>query len=209
MKRQFLIAFWLFVAILPMSAQTLTEAWTSMPDSLLPHLEQASRARLIELANAGLTAEVDNKLHGKSRLDTLCQNFLQLTVSEGQTVQMKLLPTRQAEGQGRDSVICLVQTFKGPAAESRVRVFTRQWALLSDTCYREKSLLVKPDTLSADSYQQLLERIPLVMWEATLQADSDELLLTPSLPLMFVEEKEKMKPLLLQRNLKWNGEIFK
>ena len=45
--------------------------------------------------------------------------------------------------------------------------------------------------------------------EAMLKADSDELLLTPSLPLMFVEEKEKMKPLLLQRNLKWNGEIFK
>ena len=192
-----------------MGAQTFKEAWASMPDSLLPHLEQASRVRLVELANAGLPAEVDNNLHGKSRLDTLCQNFLQLTVSEGQTVQMKLLPTSQVEGQGRDSVICLVQTFRGPAAESRVRMFTSQWALLSDTCYREKSLLVKPDTLSADTYQQLLERIPLVMWEATLKVDSDELLLTPSLPLMFVEEKEKMKPLLLQRNLKWNGETFK
>ena len=180
-----------------------------MPDSLLPHLEQASRVRLFELADAGMPAEVENKLHGKSRLDTLCQHFLQLTASESQTVQMKLLPLRQAEEQGGDSVLCVVQTLRGPAAESRVRVFTRQWALLSDTCYRDKSLLVKSDTLSADDYQQLLNSIPLVVWEATLNAYSDELLLTPSLPLMFVEEKERRNPLLLQRNLKWDGKTFK
>ena len=180
-----------------------------MPDSLLPYLDKSKRAQLLELNDDRMPAEADNKLQGTSRLDTLLQNFLQVSASESMVLQMKLLPCQSAEGQEADSVLCLVQTLKGPCPESRVRLFSRSWELLSDTCYRDKKLLVRPDTISAERFAELLESISLVVWKSELLSDADELVLTPSLPLLFVEEKEKMKPLLLQRNLKWNGKTFK
>ncbi|MBR5036135.1 MAG: DUF3256 family protein [Prevotella sp.] len=209
MKKQLLTLFWLLLAVLPASAQTLREAWVAMPDSLLPYLDKGKRAQLLELNDARMPAEVDNKLQGKSRLDTLLQNFLQVSASESMVLQMKLLPSQPAEGQGADSVLCVVQTVKGPCPESRVRLFSRSWELLSDTCYRDKKLLMRPDTISAERFAELLESIPLVMWKSDLLPDADELVLTPSLPMLFVEEKEKKQPLLLQINLKWNGKTFK
>ena len=209
MKKQLLTLFWLLLAVLPVSAQTLREAWVAMPDSLLPYLDKSKRAQLLELNDDRMPAEADNKLQGTSRLDTLLQNFLQVSASESMVLQMKLLPCQSAEGQEADSVLCMVQTLKGPCPESRVRLFSRSWELLSDTCYRDKKLLVRPDTISAERFAELLEGLSLVVWKSELLPDADELVLTPSLPLLFVEEKEKMKPLLLQRNLKWNGKTFK
>ena len=209
MKKQLLTLFWLLLAVFPAGAQTLREAWVAMPDSLLPYLDKSKRAQLLELNDDRMPAEVDNKLQGTSRLDTLLQNFLQVSASESMVLQMKLLPCQFAEGQEADSVLCMVQTLKGPCPESRVRLFSRSWELLSDTCYRDKKLLVRPDTISAERFAELLESISLVVWKSELLPDADELVLTPSLPLLFVEEKEKMKPLLLQRNLKWNGKTFK
>lgn len=209
MKKQLLTLFWLLLAVLPVSAQTLRDAWVVMPDSLLPYLDKSKRAQLLELNDDRMPAEADNKLQGTSRLDTLLQNFLQVSASESMVLQMKLLPCQFAEGQEVDSVLCMVQTLKGPCPESRVRLFSRSWELLSDTCYRDKKLLVRPDTISAERFAELLESISLVVWKSELLPDADELLLTPSLPLLFVEEKEKMEPLLLQRNLKWNGKTFK
>ena len=209
MKKQLLTLFWLLLAVLPAGAQTLREAWVAMPDSLLPYLDKSKRAQLLELNDDRMPAEVDNKLQGTSRLDTLLQNFLQVSASESMVLQMKLLPCQSAEGQEADSVLCMVQTLKGPCPESRVRLFSRSWELLSDTCYRDKKLLMRPDSISAERFAELLESISLVVWKSELLPDADELVLTPSLPLLFVEEKEKMKPLLLQRNLKWNGKTFK
>ena len=209
MKKQLLTLFWLLLAVLPAGAQTLREAWVAMPDSLLPYLDKSKRAQLLELNDARMPAEADNKLQGTSRLDTLLQNFLQVSASESMVLQMKLLPCQSAEGQEADSVLCMVQTLKGPCPESRVRLFSRSWELLSDTCYRDKKLLMRPDSISAERFAELLESISLVVWKSELLPDADELVLTPSLPLLFVEEKEKMKPLLLQRNLKWNGKTFK
>ena len=209
MKKQLLTLFWLLLAVLPAGAQTLREVWVAMPDSLLPYLDKSKRAQLLELNDDRMPAEADNKLQGTSRLDTLLQNFLQVSASESMVLQMKLLPCQSAEGQEVDSVLCLVQTLKGPCPESRVRLFSHSWELLSDTCYRDKKLLVCPDTISAERFAELLESISLVVWKSELPPDADELVLTPSLPLLFVEEKEKMKPLLLQRNLKWNGKTFK
>ena len=209
MKKQLLTLFWLLLAVLPAGAQTLREAWVAMPDSLLPYLDKSKRAQLLELNDDRMPAEADNKLQGTSRLDTLLQNFLQVSASESMVLQMKLLPCQPAEGQEADSVLCMVQTLKGPCPESRVRLFSRSWELLSDTCYRDKKLLVRPDTISVERFAELLESISLVVWKSELLPDADELVLTPSLPLLFVEEKEKMKPLLLQRNLKWNGKTFK
>ena len=209
MKKQLLTLFWLLLAVLPAGAQTLREAWVAMPDSLLPYLDKSKRAQLLELNDDRMPAEADNKLQGTSRLDTLLQNFLQVSASESMVLQMKLLPCQSAEGQEADSVLCMVQTLKGPCPESRVRLFSRSWELLSDTCYRDKKLLVRPDTISAERFAELLESISLVVWKSELLPDADELVLSPSLPLLFVEEKEKMKPLLLQRNLKWNGKTFK
>ena len=209
MKKQLLTLFWLLLAVFPAGAQTLREAWVAMPDSLLPYLDKSKRAQLLELNDDRMPAEADNKLQGTSRLDTLLQNYLQVSASESMVLQMKLLPRQTAEGQEADSVLCMVQTLKGPCPESRVRLFSRSWELLSDTCYRDKKLLVRPDTISAERFAELLESISLVVWKSELLPDADELVLTPSLPLLFVEEKEKMKPLLLQRNLKWNGKTFK
>lgn len=186
------------------SGQSARDAWLHMPDCLSSFLDAAKRAEMLSSYEMQSEENVENPLHGTSRLDTLTRSYLKATLSGSSHIELKLLPTN-----GEDSLICMVNTFDGPLAESRVRLFTADWQALSDTCYTSKTLLQKPDTMTAEVFAGMLESLSLVLWRAALAADSDTLQLTPSFPLQFVEDKERFKALVVQRNLNWDGSCFK
>lgn len=69
-------------------------------------------------------------------------------------------------------------------------------------------LTIRPDHLSTTEYEKLKAMIDPVMVEASLHAESDELSLRLSLPLLSKEDKEKVKAILASAQLKWSNGKF-
>ena len=192
--------------------QTLRGMWASMPDSLLPTIDKAKRTELIDLYDIRLKAvgdttlkvAVPNLLHGESRLDTLTNDFLRLKLNDCSVLEMKLLPGKEVS----DSLLCVSHTLFGELPESKVSIYSTDWQQLSDTIYTSPQLLQRPDTMSVSAFSEALEKVSVVLWEARLSADTDDLLLSPSFPYTTREMREQLQLLFLQRKLKWNGQTF-
>lgn len=203
---------WLLVSN-AVCAQSVREVWKNMPDSLLSTLDRSKRLELLDFFDMSVNEAVDNRLNGKASLDTLTGSYMKVRLSDCSEVVLKLIAGRSAAlGSDTDSIIGMVQTFSAPMSESRVRFFTRDWALLCDTCFTSKSLILRPDTMAEDAFGNLLDQMPLVLWKAELpieENEEEELLLTPSFPLAFREQQQELTPLVLQRKIKLKGVLLK
>lgn len=202
----------LAVAALSASAQAgmLRDLWVSMPDSLLPVLDKNLRIEFVDLKDMGVRAEVKNLLGEDCVMDTLSNDYLQLTTSESSSWQMLLLPKS-----GNDSLLCVVRTFTGTEKESEVRFYDRQWRevnsqdmLPAGVGVAEDYFKAKPDTMSEDKYRELHRAIEPQMWHVGLSAEEKTLVYQLSLPNLSSEEKTQLNALLMQRKFKWNGEKF-
>ncbi|MCR5132044.1 MAG: DUF3256 family protein [Prevotella sp.] len=201
-----------FIAVLLFFSQvsfavSVKDAFTTMPSHIVPHLDENKRVALINLYELQSSEGSTNALDGESIIDTLTADYLLLKVSSRSVLEMKLVPMTQENV--ADTLICVSQTYMGECAESKLSFFTRNWQQLSDTIFKEKALLLRPDTMSEERYQQLLSQIPLVLWHVSLSVDNTMATLTPSLPLVAIEDKEKLAPLLMQRSLNLKDLIFK
>lgn len=194
-------------------AQTVKEVWKTMPDSLLSTLDRNKRLELLDFFDMNVKEAVENRLNGKTVLDTLTESYMKIRLSDCSEVELKLFANRDdSSSDAADSVICMINTISAPQSESRVRIFTFDWALRCDTCFTSKTLILQPDTMSEAAFSDLLKQIPLVLWKAEApigESGADELLLTPSFPLTFVEKQEEWAPLILQRKIKLKDILLK
>jgi hypothetical protein len=104
------------------NAQDVGALFTAMPDELLPQLASATRKNLVEQFKGSKEATAQNTMNGDVKLEALTDNFLQLQVSEVSQIQIKLLPLIN-----NSYIICMVNTVKGPAADSRIDFYTTDW----------------------------------------------------------------------------------
>ena len=70
----------------------LRDVFRQMPDSLLPTLTQNNRLDFLDFLDAGMKAEVKNRLGGTSVMTVLTSDSLSLQVSASLRVDMLLLP---------------------------------------------------------------------------------------------------------------------
>ena len=90
---------------------TATEAFQSMPDSLLPYLTRNNRLDMIDFVASGMKAEVTNAFDGKSELLSLAADSLVMRLSEALTVRMYLFPIVGEPVDGGKMAICMVRTW--------------------------------------------------------------------------------------------------
>lgn len=203
--------FCLLAFTLGASAQTMKAAWLTMPDSLSPYLSQAQRAECVDLKEKNLEAKVTNLLQGESSLDTLTAVYLRATLNNSATLQMRAMPTDWA-----DSLICVVKTLSAPSRESEVTFYDSAWRPLAEVQVAMDSLMkampaqltVKPDTMTQERYQELVQMIDPVMVRVDLSPDEDALTFSLSTPLLSEADKESVACVLSQRKFKWNGHSF-
>lgn len=192
-------------------AQSVKAAWLAMPDTLSPYLTKAQREECIDLKEKNLEAKVANMLQGETVLDTLTTVYLQATLSQSATLQMRVMPA-----DGADSLICVVKTLQAPAKESEVSFYDSSWRPLTRLQQAVDSLLEalpaklvsRPDSMTEERYQELVQMIDPVMVEAMLSPDEDALTFRLSTPLLPSGEKEAVARVLSQRKFKWNGHSF-
>ena len=205
MKRTIIVCLCLS-ALFTASAKDMRELWLSMPDSLIGYMDKSKRLALLDHVDMNTTAELTNKLEGKTNLDTLTSNFMQVTLNKVVDLRMTLLPST---GEGAtDSILCVVRTYRNAEPESIVELYDQSWKRLRKIDFDAEMFFNRPDTMSQERYEQIRSLVSVLFVKAELREGSDVLVLTPSLPFNTREEKEKIKSIILQTNVKWSGKTF-
>ena len=116
------------------SAQELAlrDAFRQMPDSLMPSLTQNDRLDFLDFLDAGMKAEVKNRLGGTSVMTILTTDSLSLQVSPALRVDMLLL-TLAEPIDTVNQVIVVGETFMVDSihGETTVHFFTPTWHPIS------------------------------------------------------------------------------
>ena len=118
-------------------ARTPIRQWfTAMPDSVMPLLTKNNRLDFIDFVDCGMTAIVTNRLDGKSRMDTLTDDYLLVSYTSSCEVAMKLLPVNDST-----DVLCMVTTALATVPDSHIAFYDAHWQPLPTRKYIEEPKL--------------------------------------------------------------------
>lgn len=186
---------------------SMKEIFGSMPDSIFPYLSRNNRLDMIDFKESGMKAEVDNSLEGKSRLDSLTADYLHLTLNEATTVEMKLLESDRLLNDTTNTIVCIASTYSG--VESNIEFYSSKWHKLPIPMdYDRKSLIARPDTMSTDTYNELLSLASGYCVVAKLSPTSTDVELTPTFPNVSAEDKTKLGAIKKQKVLNFRSLII-
>ena len=207
MKQLFLIAAMLFSATMSFAQKQMKDYWVAMPDSVVPYLNKTKRTEMVDFYQMGVKAETFNLLQGATTLDSLTATFADVTLNPTARIQLSLLPTT-----GGDTLICMSRTYYGEAPETTVSFYDSQWrpipsAGLLPTILPE-SLVQRPDTMTAERYDDLYRLVDPMMTYALMSSGGQELTFFLSTPMVTKKEIMALEAILVQRKLKWDGEKF-
>ena len=107
---------------------TIRDAFRQMPDSLLPTLTQNNRLDFLDFRDAGMKAEVKNRLGGTSVMTALTNDSLSLQMSPALRIDMLLL-TLDEPLDSVKQVIVVGETFLADSVygETTIRYFSIDW----------------------------------------------------------------------------------
>jgi len=138
-----------FLSVLPCHAQTnhadsanvLTEAFKTLPDSLMPYLSENNRLDLLDFHAAGMKAQVTNQFDGTTMLMTLTADSLSLQLTPVSTFTLILMPLSEPV-QEVSQLVCIVKTLQSAPGvyDQTAQCFTPQWQPVADS-------LLPPDIL--------------------------------------------------------------
>ena len=129
MKKWLSVCLFLYITSV-CSAQELAlrDVFRQMPDSLLPTLTQNNRLDFLDFLDAGMKAEVKNRLGGTSVMTVLTSDSLSLQVSASLRVDMLLLPLAEPLD-SVNQIVVVGETYLADSVygETTVRYFTIDW----------------------------------------------------------------------------------
>lgn len=211
MKRVFgmLILVWAMTGMA--SAQSVKDFWLAMPDSVLPSVNRSMRAELVDTKALAIKADVKNVLEGTTVLDTLTSDFMAVRLSEASTMQIRRLAYKS------DTIFCVVRTYMGPVADSRVSLYDKTWTsmnmkhIFDGKCIKcvKKSLVERPDTMTLQRFEEVKAMLDPMFVKATLSADDATITFTGAVDMLNNEEKKAVNAIFAKKIFKWDGAIFK
>ena len=200
----------LLMALLPsmsIAQEAVSRVFISMPDSILPYLDASQRQELADDIAQKEKPIVVNSLGDTTRIDNISTDYMKLYCNKAHTIEMKILPRVQE----KDSIICLVNTYNGPAEESDITFFDMAWQKLNQNLtpsVKPQQLLAKPDTLSDEDYSSLAELLDPTLIKINLSPKSRTVTYQLSIPAVPNDKKKQLEGLLSQMNFNWDGERF-
>ena len=173
MRRTLYLLFLLLAACMHVEARTPIRDWLAlMPDSVMPLLTKNNRLDFIDFYDAKMAAVVTNRMDGKSRMDTLTDDFVHIGYTNVSDIAMKLLPINDST-----DVLCMVTTVKAAVSDSRIAFFDAQWQPLSVASYlTEPSMEDFRSSLQNDSVEWAWSKVDIFFRTYALCAERAELL---------------------------------
>lgn len=103
----------------------MKELFVAMPDTLVPLLTKVNREDFGDFLASKMKAEVRNRFGKTSEMTELTDDYLYLKMTSASSMEMKLLPLNDSL-----KVVCVIQTYQAPVADSKVRFYDTDWNLL-------------------------------------------------------------------------------
>lgn len=181
------------------SAQSLREVWIEMPDSILPYLSKSQRTELADYVEMKAEPVVLDVFGDSVRIERMTNNYLLVKASEVTLLEIKLLD---------NNTLALVQTWKAPAAESKLSLFNLQWQP-KEAVVEYNENIVKPDTMTDEEFNDLKSLMYPRLKEYRLSPENNSLSVSWNYPLLSKEELKRMVDLLKPQVLNWTGRDFR
>ena len=181
------------------SAQSLREVWIEMPDSILPYLSKSQRTELADYVEMKAEPVVLNVFGDSVRIERMTNNYLLVKASEVTLLEIKLLD---------NNTLALVQTWKAPAAESKLSLFDLQWQP-KEAVVEYNENIVKPDTMTYEEFNDLKSLMYPRLKEYRLSPENNSLSVSWNYPLLSKKELKRMVDLLKPQVLNWTGRDFR
>ena len=181
------------------SAQSLREVWIEMPDSILPYLSKSQRTELADYVEMKAEPVVLNVFGDSVRIERMTNNYLLVKASEVTSLEIKLLD---------NNTLALVQTWKAPAAESKLSLFDLQWQP-KEAVVEYNENIVKPDTMTDEEFNDLKSLMYPRLKEYRLSPENNSLSVSWNYPLLSKKELKRMVDLLKPQVLNWRGRDFR
>ena len=194
----FFAVFSLFV--IKAEAQTVTDMFIDMPDSIIPYIDSKQRKELVELKQMepDSTATIGNNL-GKIKLTRLSDSILTLQLSECNTIEL---------GKLEDNKFVFIKTYGAPLQESKCYIIDNTWTTNYVVDFSTIDFTNKTDSISEQDQKEMLKSLEFPLISASIRETPKELILKLNTPLVTTEEKKKFDAITLQRNVKWNDKTF-
>lgn len=181
------------------SAQSLREVWIEMPDSILPYLSKSQRTELADYVEMKAEPVVLDVFGDSVRIERMTNNYLLVKASEVTLLEIKLLD---------NNTLALVQTWKAPAAESKLSLFDLQWQP-KEAVVEYNENIVKPDTMTDEEFNDLKSLMYPRLKEYRLSPENNSLSVSWNYPLLSKKELKRMVDLLKPQVLNWTGRDFR
>lgn len=193
-------------------AQTVREAFLSMPDGVLPLLSKNDRADFIDFAESGMQAVVKDRMQYSAEMTKKKDNYIRLRISAVSEFQMKVLPLTDSV-----NVICTVTTVEAPVRSSHIDFYTADWQKADASEYFPElditDFLTKTDEAFVEDSVMHSALADINLYEINLMSDTDAAEVTVTAEgYATKEEAERIKPWIAAAPVKlyWkNGKFIK
>lgn len=189
-------------------AQDVASAWKAMPLSIHPTIDNTTRLDLIDLYQAGMTAQAATLINDTARLEVMGETYLRLRTSRASHLQIKVLRY------GRNTLYGVITTVEGPAANSHIDLYDAQWQPLNTAKYFTAPTLDDFILLPArakEERRELHNKIALHTLLYTMSEEDNNIVITPSF--LHTLDKETRKE--IEHNfhkqivIQWKGKKWK
>lgn len=195
-----------FICVTSLPAQTVAEMFMSMPSKMISYVTDDVRNQLV----GSYGNEEDSKkatIFGDSIcIDLLTTDFLSIQLSQARRLQMKMLPLGDS-----DTIVCVVSTFYGPAAESTIQFYNCQWQPLnlseSMPVFNVEMLTQCPDDMSQQTFEDLKALIDPCLYEYKLSPENTDIEILLSYAMTNREDRVKLKSIAKPCRLQWQKDL--
>lgn len=113
-----------------------------------------------------------------------------------------------------ENTYCLLRHVKAPECETVCKIYDSQWRLIKTINFDDIQLTQRPDTMSQERYEELLNLIEFPLVEAHFDAPSGDnapvsLKLSLNPPMLTNEQRKIVSQILITKIVVWDGESFK
>ena len=175
-------------------AQTMRQRWIDMPDEMVPYLNQSNRTELADYVDMKVDAAIRNKLEDTTRIERLTLEYIRVKLNASHRLEMRLL--QKADG---SKVLCVVNTWLGPAADSRLSFYDTDWHQLADISVptaTNDQLCSRPEGMSQERYEELLAMLDPLLTEIVLSETDDAITFRRSVPIVSNDDLPELKSIL-------------
>lgn len=185
---------------LPLSASSLDSIFAKLPINEFSLLTTNNRLDLLDYANSGMKARVENQYHGITELTLKKEDYLHLAMTSVSNVEMFLLPYHEG-----DTIVGILSTITSPIEESRFKFYTLEGNPIAINIPISTSQELVDSTKLSSSQLKMIDSLPV---KISYLYDEKTFVCQVSTKSIPIEEKKVIEKCIQEIRFKWDGTMF-